>query len=78
VKWEPDCVAGCKEVWETVDVSGDVVWLLGLEEREESLERFREDEWFFVWRDSRWRSSSLCWIRRPKPRSWSTERETIV
>jgi hypothetical protein len=44
VEREADCVAGCEEVREAVDVGGDVMWFLGLEEWEEGLEGFREDE----------------------------------
>jgi hypothetical protein len=40
VEREADCVAGCEEVGKPVDVGGDVVWFLSLEEWEEDLEGF--------------------------------------
>jgi hypothetical protein len=40
VEGKTHCVTGCEEVREAVNVGGDVVWFLVLEEREEGLERF--------------------------------------
>ena len=50
VEGEPDGVAGCEDVRKAVDVGGDVMWLLGLEEGKKGLERFREHKWFAGWR----------------------------